>query len=234
MTGASSGIGRAVAIACSSMGAVVILTGRDENKLKTTRSLMEGANHLIIRGDLAEKCDIDELVSQLPIIDGVVHCAGIGHRKPAKFIDEEDLKLVLGINFNACVLLQAALLSSQKLRKGSSVVFVASKAANFPSVGNSVYSASKGAVISYAKCLALELAPRQIRVNTISPAMVWTELILQDSVSREDLEEAEKSYPLKRYGQPEDVANLVVYLLSEASCWMTGTDIEITGGARVL
>jgi len=103
-----------------------------------------------------------------------------------------------------------------------------------PSMGNAIYSASKGAIISYAKCLGLELAPRQIRVNCISPAMVWTELILQKGMTKEDLEDAQLKYPLKRYGQPEDIANLAVYLLSAASSWMTGSCIDITGGAKEL
>ena len=101
-------------------------------------------------------------------------------------------------------------------------------------MGNSIYSASKGALIAYSKCLALELAPRGIRVNCISPAMVWTDLILQNEITIEQLKESEKNYPLKRYGKPEDVANLAVYLLSDASSWMTNSCIDITGGGNKL
>jgi len=111
---------------------------------------------------------------------------------------------------------------------------IASCAANFPSIGNAIYSASKGAIISYAKCLALELAPRMIRVNCICPTMVWTNLILEGGVDKEQLKEEEFKYPLKRYGKPEDIANLTLYLLSEASSWMTGSVIDITGGANQL
>lgn len=99
-------------------------------------------------------------------------------------------------------------------------------------MGNAIYSASKGAIISYAKCLAVELAPRQIRVNCICPAMIWTELILQGGLTKEEMEEAQLRYPLKRYGQPEDVANLALYLLSDAAAWMTGSAIDLTGGAQ--
>ena len=84
--------------------------------------------------------------------------------------------------------------------------------------------------MSYAQCLAQELAPRLIRVNCVCPAMVWTDLVLQEGITREDLQEDEKRCPLKRYGTPEDIANLSIYLLSEASCWMTGSNIEISGG----
>lgn len=97
-------------------------------------------------------------------------------------------------------------------------------------VGNSLYSASKAALVSYARVLALELAPRKIRVNCISPAMVWTKLLSTGGISLEQLKADEQTYPLKRYGQPEDIAPLSVYLLSEASSWMTGSNIDITGG----
>ena len=135
-------------------------------------------------------------------------------------------------NFQAPVLLQSALLSHKKINKAASIVFIASRASEAPSIGNAVYSASKGAIISYAKCLGLELAPRLIRVNCVCPAMVWTDLIIQDGTSKEDLEQAQLRYPLKRFGKPEDVANLCLYLLSDASSWMTGSCVDITGGGE--
>ena len=153
---------------------------------------------------------------------------------PAKMISENDINTVMSANFTGAVLLQAALLMKKKVKKDSSIVFIASKAADYPSPGNAVYSASKGALISYARCLALELAPRGIRVNCICPAMVWTDLIMQNEVTLEQLKESEKSYPLKRYGKPEDVANLAIYLLSDASTWMTGNCIDLTGGSNSL
>ena len=195
VTGASSGIGQAVAISCAGMGATVVLTARNSQRR-------------------------------------IVHCAGVGSRIPCKLIDQNSLDCVMKPNFEAPVLLQASILSQKKLNKGASVVFIASRAYDSPSLGNAAYSASKGAIISYSKCLALELAPRQIRVNCICPAMVWTKLILQDAVSKEELEEAQKKYPLKRYGNPEDVANLALYLLSDASTWMTGSAIDLTGGGE--
>lgn len=85
--------------------------------------------------------------------------------------------------------------------------------------------------MAYAKCLALELAPRQIRVNCICPAMVWTDLIIQDGVTKEEMEEAQLKYPLSRYGQPDDIANLALYMLSDASSWMTGSAVDLTGKA---
>ena len=149
-------------------------------------------------------------------------------------LTSEDVDEVMNVNFKSNVLLQAELLRAKKIKKAASIVFLASRAASSPSIGNAVYSASKGAVMSYAKCLSLELAPRQIRVNCICPAMVWTDLILQGGLTKEDLEEAQLQYPLKRYGQPQDVANLAIYLLSDASLWMTGSCVDLTGGANNL
>lgn len=232
ITGASSGIGQAIAIACSKMKANVIITGRNKQKLENTLSLLEGYNHQILIADLTNETDINNLVSQLPKLDGIVYNAGIGSRKLCKMIEKEDIDTVMNTNFTSSVLLQSTILSSKKINKEASIVFIASRAAESPSIGNAIYSASKGAIISYAKCLGLELAPRQIRVNCICPAMVWTDLIIQEGVSKEELEEAQLKYPLKRYGKPEDIAYLAIYLLSNASSWMTGSLIDITGGGE--
>lgn len=234
VTGASSGIGQAIAIACSKMGGTMILTGRNEGRLQQTLSQMPPANHQIITADLTKEDEISGLVNQLPKLDGIVYNAGIGNRKVCKQLEREDVERVMNINFTSSVLLQAALLSSKKVNKGASIVFMASRAAVSPSIGNAVYSASKGAIISYAKCLGLELAPRQIRVNCICPAMVWTDLILEGGISKEELEEEQLKYPLKRYGTPDDIANLSIYLLSDASSWMTGSCLDITGGESKL
>lgn len=231
VTGASSGIGRGIAVACAEMGANVVLTARNSERLQETLSLMQGEGHIIISADLTDDSQRRQLVDSLPILDGIVHCAGIGSRVPCKNIEQADIDHVLQPNFIAPVLLQTEVLTAKKIKKESSIVFIASRAAEMPSIGNAVYSASKGAIISYAKCLALELAPRKVRVNCICPAMVWTDLALTGA-SREQLEEAEQRYPLKRYGQPEDVAYLAVYMLSDVSTWMTGSCVDITGGGE--
>jgi len=234
VTGASSGIGRAIAIACSMMGGDVILTARNKSRLGETLSLMQATDNKIIIADLKSSSDISRLVEELPDLDGIVHSAGIGSRVLCKNILKTDYDNIFENNFEAPVKLQTELLHKKKINKEASIIFIASKAASFPSVGNALYSASKGAIISYAKCLGLELAPQRIRVNCICPSMVWTNLIIQDGIAKEDLEEAEKKYPLKRYGKPEDIAYLAIYLLSDASKWMTGSDIDITGGAKEL
>lgn len=232
VTGASSGIGKGISIACSRMGANMLVTGRDKKRLRRVCDELVGDECQMFIADLTSEDAILDLVERLPLLDGVVYCAGIGQRILCKMITAKDVDSVMDINFKSIVLLQAALLKAKKIRKESSLVFIASRAAVSPSIGNAVYSASKGALISYAKCLALELANRQIRVNCICPAMVWTDLILQGGLTKEDLEVAQLQYPLKRYGTPEDVANLAIYLLSDASKWMTGTCVDLTGGGE--
>lgn len=233
VTGASSGIGRGIATACSKMGAIVILVGRNLMKLKETLQQMDGTGHRIETCEMTNTNELLELASRIPQLDGVVHCAGVGQRVPSKFLTEEVVNKVMDINFKAPVLLQTELLKQKKINKSSSIVFIASIASWSPSIGNGIYSASKGAIVSYVNCLSLELAPRLIRVNCISPAMVWTDLIKQDNIDEEQLKEDEKKYPLMRYGKPEDIANLAIYMLSDASTWMTGSNVIISGGGKL-
>lgn len=233
VTGASSGIGRAIAIACAEAGARLILNGRNQLRLQSTLESLAGEGHEAIQADLTDAEQRTYLVELLPQLDGVVHCAGIGSRVLCKMLEEEDVHHVMNTNFEAPALLQAELLRGKKIAKDASIVFIASAAATMPSVGNAIYSASKAALIAYAKCLAQELATRKIRVNCISPAMVWTDLALVGA-TEEQLREAEQSYPLKRYAQPEDIAPMVVYLLSAEAAWVTGSNMELTGGTLTL
>lgn len=232
VTGASSGIGRGIAIACSKMGASVIVNGRNEQRLSETMSEMEGDDNLSLAADLSDNVALAEMIAKLPKLDGIVHCAGIGQRVLCKQLQESDLDNMMNVNFKAPVMLQTEILKQKKINKSASVVFIASIACDSPTIGNAMYSASKGAIISYANCLALELAPRLIRVNCILPAMIWTDLIFKGGITEEELKEDEKKYPLKRYGKPEDIANLAIYLLSDASSWMSGSSIRITGGGN--
>ena len=234
VTGASSGIGRGIAIACSKMGANVIVNGRNESRLKETLQLLEGESNKIVVADLSNSVKVTEMVTELPKLDGIVHCAGIGQRVLCKQLQERDLDEMMDVNFKAPVMLQTELLKQKKINKAASIVFIASIAADSPTIGNAMYCASKGAIISYANCLSIELAPRLIRVNCISPAMVWTDLIFKGGITEEELKEDEKRYPLKRYGTPEDIANLSIYLLSDASSWMTGSNIKLSGGVNKL
>lgn len=233
VTGASSGIGRGIAIACSKMGATIVLNGRNQHKLDETFSQLEGDDHKVLVADLTDGVSVAQMTGEMPKLDGIVHCAGIGQRVLCKLLKEQDVDSVMNANFKGPILLQQALLAEKKIKKGASIVFIASIATWSPSIGNAVYSASKSAIVSYANCLSLELAPRQIRVNCISPAMVWTDLVLQEGVDEVQLKEDEQKYPLKRYGKPEDIAHLAIYMLSDASSWMTGSNVKISGGGKL-
>jgi len=234
VTGASSGIGRSIAIECSKLGAKVVITARSKDRLEDTLKNMEGTEHEVIVADLNKPGDIENLVLRLPKLDGVVHNAGYGgKREMSKYISVENLEETVSINLFAPILLQKAILEKKVLREESSIVFIASRAPFSPSPGNAVYSATKGGLIAYSKVLALEMAPRKIRVNSICPAMVWSDLTLDESfISKEAHDNHQKTYPLKRYGNPEDVAFLTIYLLSDTSKWMTGSSIDITGGGE--
>jgi len=229
ITGASSGIGRASAIECSKLGAQVVLTGRKDNELNKTLSLMDGSNHIILRADLTKDEDVAGLVSQLPELDGLVCNAGITKRIPIKFIKRDDLYSVFDTNVFSGILLTKSIIKAKKIRNGGSIVFISSKAAHQSTPGNSVYATSKAAIECFSRGCALELAPR-IRANAILPGMVETPLIHSGILSDENLAKDKERYLLKRYGTPEEIAWAIIYLLSDASAWITGTSFVIDGG----
>lgn len=234
VTGASSGIGRASAIECSKLGAQVILTARNEERLKETLSAMEGDNHLVIPCDLSEEASIDNLVTTIPEIQGLLNNAGYTKTLPVQFINGEDLTSILGVNTIAPILLLQKLLKKKKLKKGSSVVYTSSMAGmGHGSVGNAMYSASKGAISAFIRCAAKELAPKGVRVNAVCPAMVDTGILSSGTISSEQLEENKKHYPLGRFGKPEEIAWAIIYLLSDASAWVTGDNLIIDGGVSI-
>ena len=234
ITGASSGIGRATAIECAKMGATLVITGRNAERLQATSDVLEGTGHLQIVADLTDEVQVSGLVAELPQLNGIVHNAGIGDRTPCKMIRKERLDLVMGTNFTAPVLLQTALMRAKKIERGASIVFIASRAPFAPVRGNALYTAAKAGLIGYAKVVGLEVAPQKIRVNCICPAMVLTELAIRDFEQvGADYRQDEQLYPLKRYGKPEEIAYLAIYLLSDESVWMTGSRIDITGGRNL-
>jgi len=235
VTGASSGIGKAIAIECSKMGARVIITGRNEERLAETYKELVGEHPAYIVADLTKEEDIEHLVALTDSLNGLVNCAGLTIPKPFKFLQESDIETVMTVNFNAPLLLTQRLVKKKKLEKGGSVVFISSISGTKVSyIAGSIYSASKGAINGLCKGLALELAPQQIRVNTVVPGMVETNIVSGGEIAEEQLEIDRQKYPLKRYGKPEEVAYAVVYLLSGASSWVTGSNLLIDGGYTLL
>ncbi len=235
VTGASSGIGKAIAIECSRMGASVIITARNEERLNETLLAMEGELNKYIIADLSIDEDIDKLAGEMPKIDGIVHCAGFTIPKPFNFISKADVDSVMKVNFTTPVFLTQKLLKTKKINKKASIVFISSISGVYvSSVAGSLYSASKGAVNGIVKGMAIEMAGKQIRVNSVNPGMIETNIFSGGTISEEQLNEDKKRYPLKRYGKPEEVAYAVIYLLSDASSWTTGSNILIDGGYTLL
>jgi len=233
ITGASSGIGRGIAIECSKMGANVVITGRSIDRLNETFLSLNGGNHTQIIADLSNNNEIDSLVEQCPQIDGCVNNAGIPKLMTVKYLQRKDLNEIIGVNSIAPILLTSALVNKKKMKKGGSIVFISSISGVFIStLGESAYSASKGAINGFMKGAAIELASQKIRVNSINPGLIQTNILklAGELFSEDQINEKLKQYPLKRIGQPEDVAFGVIYLLSDASSWVTGTTIVIDGG----
>lgn len=234
ITGASSGIGRTTAIECSRMGARLIITGRDCDRLNEVSHELEGNGHQAIIADLTQEDQVESLLSQLPVINGVVLCAGQGTVVPFKMADRKKIDPIFEINYFAPVELMRQLIKKKKLANESSVVFVSSiGGVDSITIGNSIYGASKAALNSAMRFCALELAPKRIRVNSVCPGMVNTKLIKGGAVSEEQHQIDMQKYPLKRYGEPEDIAHGIVYLLSNASSWVTGHSLVIDGGYTI-
>ena len=231
VTGASSGIGKEIAISVSKMGANVVITGRDETRLNETIDMLESGEHKIIKADLLDESQIKSMVDEMPNVDGVVHCAGIVKPFPVKFISEQVLHEIFDINYTAQVLLMTHLTRKKKLNKDCSIVFSSSIAADHPYKGGALYAGSKAALEAYSKVVALEFSHMGIRSNCIASAMVKTPMFetAENQGSKERMDEHIKKYPLG-VGYPEDVANAAIYLLSPASKWMTGKTITLDGG----
>lgn len=228
--GASSGIGRATALAGANLGADVILLARNIDRLQETLLMMKGDGHKVISCDLNDKKKVLACVSAIPKLDGIVYCSGTLRTVPTKMIQREDLDFVFETNFFSIVQFNTLLLQQKKVKKGASIVFISSITAfDLAEVGNAIYSSTKAAISSYSRVLALELSRRKIRVNTVSPGVVKTNLLNNCSIDKEQFEQDEKKYPLG-YGAPEDVAYAVCYLLSSAARWVTGTELKIDGG----
>lgn len=231
VTGASSGIGRTTAIECSKLGAALVLTGRNEEALLETKAQLIGENHTYIVADLSDEKNCEELTKQLPILDGCVSNAGMGKMLPVQFYSMDVLEDVFKINSFAPMLLLKHLVKKKKLKNPSSVVFTASISGyNNIAPANGIYGASKSALSAYMKYAALELAGKGIRCNAVHPGRVNTPLIANRLLSQEDVVKDMIQYPLKRYAEPEEVAYAIIYLLSDASSFVTGSNLVIDGG----
>lgn len=233
ITGASSGIGRATAIECAKLGASCVLCGRNEERLQETLSLLEGNGHATIATDLTTAEGIQAIAAQCDKLDGVVLNAGINLMAPIYFLKEEDVNQVFQTNVLSPMHLMQALLKARKINAKASLVFTSSIDAVNPDVSSSAYAASKAALTSFMRSCAKELAPRQIRANAIQPGLVETGMMRNGMVADEDLEKNKELYLLKRYARPEEIAWAIIYLLSDASAFVTGSVLTIDGGISI-
>lgn len=229
ITGATSGIGEGLAHSLSQFGCELYLTGRNEKKLAELEDLFE--NVTCIKADICETGDIEKLVNSIDELDGVVNSAGIVRPFPIKFINQKQIDKLFDINYNGPVSLISLLFKQKKINKGASLVFMSSISSRFPHKGGALYSGSKAAINSYSKTLALEYADKKIRSNVILAAMVKTPLFdeAEQAVSKEMMDKHGELYPLG-FGEVEDISKACVFLLSNASKWITGTELVMDGG----
>jgi NAD(P)-dependent dehydrogenase (short-subunit alcohol dehydrogenase family) len=236
VTGASSGLGYAIAISCAKMGAEVIGVGRDSTRLANALNALQEIStlpHMVISADLTQAGDRETLLSKITSpINGVVHSAGISRLSPVRMITQEHLREVQSINVEAPTLLTQALLKKNLIAAEGSIVFIASIAAHIGVAGVAAYSGSKAALLAITRCLAIEVIKRRIRANCLSPALVETPLLEATASITGNIEEERKNYPLG-FGKPDDVANAAIFLLSDASRWITGTTIIMDGGLTI-
>lgn len=235
ITGASSGIGKAIAIESSRKGASLYIVGRNKERLcQMLEELSPTADHHIIESDLTCPGETDRIASLVEKLDGLALCAGKGLTLPVQFDTREKIDDIFEINFYSAVELLRLLYKKKKLNHSASVVAISSMGGiNVFSGCNSIYGASKAALSSFMKFCAKEFSVRKIRVNTICPGMVDTPLIHRGTISEEQLKKDAESYPLGRYGRPEDIAYMALFLLSDASSWITGQDFFVDGGLSI-
>ena len=233
ITGGAGGIGSCTAEVVARFGARVILTDIREDALQTALERLPKADgtepHLAIKADLTVAEELSALVDACPVLDGLVCNAGVMKLTLTQFITEEELTRIQKINLNAPILLTRSLLKKKKIAKGGSIVFTASAAGVYRvSPGNGIYATTKCGIDAFMRTVALEMGPKGIRCNSVNPGMVETALI--GSFTEEQKEKERQNYPLRRFAQPEDIANGIVYLLSDASSFVTGTALKIDGG----
>lgn len=231
VTGASSGIGRAVAIMASEMGARVILSGRDKERLDECLASLSGSGHLILQLDLLNEEAIQDCAKVIPEIDGMVFAAGIAEVIPFRMVSPAHVNRIMQLNFNAPVYLTQGLLKQKKFKPHSSLVYVSAISDHISPAGSAIYSASKSALNAFVKSVALEISKLKMRANCVSPGYVRTPMLKKLS-STTSIEEMVKLSPLGLI-EPKEVATSVIYLLSNASRWVTRSNLVVDGGLTI-
>lgn len=236
VTGASSGIGRQCAIDCSKMGAKVVLVARNEERLTETLEQMEGKGHVVVAYDLTDaaglKAMVASLVQQVGPLHGALHCAGISDTIPLKLMHTETLDKFFRSNVYSAIELSREICSIKNVSKdGASIVFFSSIMGCVGESGKSLYSMTKGALIAASRSLACEYAKKKIRFNCVSPGAILTPINenLPHMADPEKRSILENQHPLG-LGRCSDISNACIYLLSDASRWITGQNLIVDGG----
>lgn len=230
VTGGSSGIGRQIAIDAAAMGASVTIVARNKDKLADVAAELVGEGHQYFMVDLTNENNLVDFIKNTVPFDGVVFNAGIVEYAPVKFLSAEKIKKIFDTNYNSGVILSQQLIKNKLVNKKGSLVFISSVASKIGVAGTALYASSKAALSAYTRVIASELAPQGTRANSISPGIIITPMTKEaTSLTTDEIDEKEKAYPLG-YGKPEDVSALAIYLLSDVSRWMTGSDLVIDGG----
>lgn len=239
ITGGTSGIGRNLAIQASRIGAHIVIIGRDENKIKSILSEIGEHEHLAYSLDIRQynniELIIESAVNKLGKIDGFVHCAGIETTTPLRNMNNLSYETLFATNVISGFEI-ARILSKKKYcnPKGASYIFMSSVMGKLGEKGKVAYSASKAAILGGVKSMALELASKNIRCNSVLPGLVATEMSnkMFETLPEEAVNAIINKHPLG-IGNPEDISNLCLYLLSDLSKWITGSEIVIDGGYSI-
>lgn len=226
VTGASSDIGTAIALACANAGAIVIGTGRHQPRLEQTLDALGSGPHVVVPGDITVEADRTRIVEAAGEIAGLVHCAAVIGPTLLRSISPTFVEARLEVNLAAPMYLTQQFLRAGSFSAGASIVFISSLSALVGTRGFSVYSAAKAGQMAVARCLALEVAQSGMRVNCIAPGIVRTRVY--EALGEAWIREQERSYPLG-LGSPDDVAGTALFLLSDASRWITGQTVVLSG-----
>lgn len=233
VTGASSGIGRQVAIDCSRLGARIILNGRNINRLDATLSQLDRENHQVVVGNLNDDNCLTQIVESVESLDGVVFCAGVSITLPIQFATRKKIATIFETNFFSQIELLRLLLKKKKISEGASIVAISSIGGNRSfNIGIGPYGATKAALLSWMKTAAKELAPK-IRINCVLPGQVNTPMTSNTELSEEQYESYKQTVPMKRFAETTDITPAIIFLLSDASSYITGAEFVIDGGVTL-
>ncbi len=236
VTGAGSGIGREAAKMLSEQGAKVVMLDLNQEGLDETKALLTGEGHITRAVDLTDFEALPELVkgiiAETGTVDGLVHCAGISSRKPLNVLRPEGFSKVMDVNFYSFEELTRLFTKRGNMNDGGSIVVMSSISSIRGYKAKTEYCVSKAAVDAFVRCMALELAPKRIRINSVMAAEVLTPLALRARETNAMLGAADFEAPLGP-SEPYEVANTIAFLLSDATKTITGTSILIDGGACV-